>query len=93
MTRAEAIAEQNRISEHFNLGWWYGTNCEKCCGVLPKFMTNGGTSDGRCFYRCDVCGKRTKQYQMPWMAEKAWNNHEYLSNAVQMNLFNVEVAT
>lgn len=90
MTRQEALANQERIAKNYNLGWWYGTRCERCCGVLPKLETEGNMTDGRCFYQCEVCGKRTKGFQMPWMAERAWNNREYLTNAVQMNLFNLE---
>lgn len=77
MTREEARANQDRIAKDFNLGWWYGTNCEKCCGVYPKLETEGNSSCADVFCVCEVCGKRTKGYAMPWLAKDAWNNHEY----------------
>ena len=40
MTREEAKAKQDEIeASGFNLGYWYGTGCKKCCGVYPKFKT------------------------------------------------------
>lgn len=75
MTREEAKAEQDRIAEHFNLGWWYGTKCKPCCGVYPKIRTSDGF-DARCWYECPVCGTRTEPFSMPWLAEEAWNRGE-----------------
>lgn len=84
-TAAEAKAEQDQLRvKGFDLGWYFGTKCEKCCGVYPRFMKTG-TDD--CFYQCDVCGKRTAACVMPWVAEEAWNNHQYTGNGVQMNMF------
>lgn len=78
MTREEAKANQDRIvSDGFDLGWYYGTDCEKCCGVFPKFSTEYNISGGYCFYECEVCGKRTDAFPMPWQAVKAWNGHEW----------------
>lgn len=87
MTKEEAKAKQERIAKDFNLGWWYGTRCEKCCEVYPKLDVEGSSADGRCFYTCEVCGKRTRGFGMPWQAEEAWNNHEYKSEYTQMSLF------
>ena len=75
MTASEAKANQNRIvSSGFELGWWYGTGCRKCCGVYPKFMTKDTQNPRNAYYQCEVCGRRTDLYTMPWLAEKAWNN-------------------
>ena len=82
MTKEEAKANQDRIAKNFKLSWWYGTNCEKCCEVYPKFDTEGDSAGGRCFYICEVCGKRTNGFSMPWLAERAWNNHEYKQNQI-----------
>ena len=87
MTKEEAKANQERIAEHFNLSWWYGTDCEKCCEVYPKLGTEGNPSCEDCFYVCEVCGKRTKGYVMPWLARDAWNRHEYKSCHTQLSLF------
>lgn len=72
MTREEAKANQDRIAKNYNLGFWYGTNCEKCCGVYPKFCTHDGKQH-MCYYECEVCGKRTKLCTMPWIARDEWN--------------------
>lgn len=76
MTKDEAKANQDRIAKYHDLSYWYGTNCKKCCGVFPKFCTEGNIAREDCFYRCEVCGKRTNGFLMPWQAEKAWNNDE-----------------
>lgn len=75
MTPEEAKAKQDELGKHYTLAWWYGVHCDPCCGVFPKFMTTGGSND-RCFYQCEVCGKRTALHDMPWQAEKAWNAGE-----------------
>ena len=36
MNKAEAKANQDRIALNYKLEWWYGTHCEKCCGIYPK---------------------------------------------------------
>ena len=78
MTREEAKANQDRIAKDFDLSYWYGTHCEKCCDVFPKFRTFGDLGGrSKCYYECEVCGKRTELFDMPWQSEKAWNNHEY----------------
>ena len=83
MTREEAKANQDRLAKHYQLSFWYGTNCEKCCGVYPKFKTTDGL-DTMCFYECEVCGKRTKKASMPWIAEQSWNRHEYVQDQIKM---------
>lgn len=84
MTKEEAAAEQNRILlMGSNLGWWFGTDCEKCCGVFPRFHDNGGAKAESCWYECDVCGKRTEKKSMPWIARDAWNRHEYQDGQIR----------
>ena len=89
MTREEASYEQRMLQiKGFNLSFWFGTGCEKCCGVYPRFKkkdTNDKYHD--CYYQCDVCGKQTDYYGMPWQCEEAWNNHNYLGEGVQMSIF------
>ncbi len=78
MTPEEAKANQERIAENYNLGFWYGIHCAKCCGVYPKLITHvGGTNLDLCRYECEVCGKRTADFPMPWQAEEAWNRGEF----------------
>ena len=88
MTREDALKHQEELETHgYKLGWWYGVRCEKCCGVYPKLTIGIGTED-LCRYECEVCGKRTKPYRMPWEAEEAWNNHEYEAGVLyQLSLF------
>lgn len=85
MTADEAKHHQDKlIAEGFSLSMWYGTNCRKCCGVYPKLVTHLGAED-LCRYECEVCGKRTDAYAMPWIAEKAWNAGHFVTG--QMRLF------
>ena len=78
MTKEEAKAEQDYYQRiGINLAWYFGTKCEKCCGVYPRFHNSGGNGRETDWYECDVCGKRTAPKVMPWVAEEAWNNHEY----------------
>lgn len=85
MTRDKAKRNQNEIAKNFNLGWWYGTNCKPCCGGYPKFMHTGDLL--HCFYQCEVCGSRTAPFDMPWQAEKAWNEGRIIEGAEQFNMF------
>lgn len=88
MMKEEALAKQEQIvASGYKLEWWYGTNCEKCCGVYPRLETEGNIACEDVFYVCEVCGKRTKGYVMPWLARDAWNRHEYKSDYTQMKLF------
>lgn len=84
MTAKEAKENQDRIAKNYKLEWWYGTKCEKCCGVYPKLMFSG-TCNKYCYYQCEVCGKRTEKYSMPWLARDAWNNREYKREDIQMS--------
>ena len=58
MTQQEAMMEQKMIQiKGFNLGSWFGTNCEKCCGVFPRSCRRDTNDKYRdVFYKCDVCG-------------------------------------
>lgn len=88
MTRQEAINEQKRLMIIWrgNISWWFGTDCEKCCDVYPRFV-NRNTNDKyhSCAFKCDVCGKQTEWTGMPWQAKQAWNNHEYQGAGVQLS--------
>ena len=84
MTREEAAAHQAEMAKHYNLAYWYGTRCKKCCGVFPKFKTSLGF-DSKCWYECEVCGTRTEEKSMPWLAEEAWNKGELVPG--QFSLF------
>lgn len=83
MTREEAKKNQDRLSKHYNLSFWYGTNCKKCCGVYPKFRSTDGF-ESLCWYECEVCGKRTSAESMPWIAEEAWNAGRYEEGQIKM---------
>lgn len=83
MTREEAKRNQDRLSKHYDLGFWYGTKCEKCCGVFPKFMTTDRL-ESLCWYECEVCGKRTEKVSMPWIAEEMWNGGKYEADQIRM---------
>lgn len=73
MTQEEAKAYQDKIvADGYELGWYFGTRCKKCCGVYPRFITSC-SMNMKDYYRCDVCGKRTEEFEMPWLAEEAWN--------------------
>lgn len=85
MTAKEAKEKQDRIAQHYNLGWWYGTDCEKCCGIFPKLMMSGATSHEQCYYQCEVCGKRSEPCLMPWIARDKWNDHEYVQEEKQLS--------
>lgn len=84
MTAEEAKRNQDEIAKHYNLGWWYGTGCKKCCGVYPKFRTTEG-NNCMCWYECEVCGTKTELQSMPWIAEREWNAGHFVQK--QMSLF------
>ena len=74
MTAEEAKANQDRIvAEGWDLGFWYGTNCKKCCGVYPKKVSIYQNGRDLCAYECEVCGRKTAPCDMPWQARDAWN--------------------
>lgn len=75
MTREEAKRKQEELGKHYNLGFWYGIRCEKCCGVFPKLVTRGSATS-TCAYMCEVCGRSTAWKDMPWEAEKEWNEQD-----------------
>ena len=94
MTKEEAKANQDRIAKDFDLSYWYGTNCDKCCGVFPKFRTFGGVfpkfrtfgdlgGRSKCYYECEVCGKKTEPFDMPWQSERAWNRGEFVHDQLR----------
>lgn len=88
MTALEAKRKQNEIlAQGYDLGWWYGTNCKKCCGVFPKLMFAKTYDPKDCYYQCEVCSKRTELKVMPWQAKEAWNNDECHYESLQMSLF------
>ena len=81
MTGEEAKRNQEQLeAEGWNLGFWYGTHCEKCCGVFPKLITNVYVNgEDLCRYECEVCGKKTEAFTMPWLAEEAWNEGRFVT--------------
>jgi len=83
MTQEEAAAKQVEISKNYDLSFWYGTGCDRCCGVFPKFMTTD-TMNPMCWYECEVCGKRTEPQPMPWLAKAAWNKGQFLEKQIRM---------
>ena len=87
MTQQEAMQEQKRLEiSGFNLGWYFGTRCEKCCGVYPRYLTRDVNDKYHsAYYKCDVCGKQTEYYGTPQQAEEAWNNHKYMGEGVQLS--------
>lgn len=87
MTQREAETEQKLLEiKGFNLGWYFGTKCEKCCGVFPRLCIRDIQDKYHdTYYKCDVCGKQTEYYGMPKQAEDAWNRHEYMGAGVQLS--------
>ena len=78
MTHEEARKEQEYMSgTGWKLQWWYGTGCEPCEGVYPKFVTEEKNGGG-CYFECPACGKRTAAHSMTWQAVEAWNAGEFL---------------
>ena len=88
MTKSEAVREQRMLElGGWDLGWYFGTDCEKCCDVYPRFHTSGTNANKDCWYECDVCGKRTDLHEMPWVARDAWNKHQFKNNQQQLTIF------
>ena len=87
MTQQEAIRQQRELQiKGFSLGWYFGTGCEKCCGVYPRFCKRDVTDKYHdCYYKCDVCGKQTDYYGMPWQCKEAWNKHQFMGEGVQLS--------
>lgn len=84
MTMDEAIKRQKELSEHFDLGFWYGTKCNKCCGVYPKLIIGEGGFNDLCRYECEVCGTTTEPCIMPWVAEEKWNAGEFVEGELRL---------
>lgn len=84
----EEAAVQKKIAKTSDLGFWYGINCEKCCGVYPKFFTETGF-EALGYYVCLVYGKESKHNPMSWQSRDAWNNHKYswVPTGYQYSLF------
>ncbi len=73
-TAKEEKEYQDKLGD--SKSFWYGTWCNKCCGVYPKFFTElSFESNG--YYVCLVCGKEGKHRSMNWEARDSWNNGEY----------------
>lgn len=85
-SKSDVIKQQNDIAAHFDLGWWYGTWCKKCCDVYPIFMKTDDFSD-LCYYQCEVCGRKSKKCVMPWVARDDWNSMEFDLIEEQISLF------
>lgn len=87
MTQQEAMREQKLLEiKGMKLGWYFGTRCEKCCGVYPRLQKRNTTDKYHdTYYRCDVCGKQTEYFGMPHQAEEAWNKHQYMGAGVQLS--------
>ena len=67
-------AHQDKLGK--NAGWYYGTDCKKCCGVWPKFFTDTDFS-AYGYYVCLVCGKESLHEPMPWQSRDDWNADRY----------------
>lgn len=84
-------ARQDKLGE--NAGWYFGTWCNKCCGVYPASMSETGFDD-LCYYVCLVCGKESKHCAMPWQARDEWNAGNYVfdpeKDDYQLTLFDME---
>ena len=76
-TTEEIKAHQDKLGN--NASWYYGTWCNKCCGVYPAFMKEQ-TFDDKGYYVCLVCGKESIHTDMPWQARDEWNAGNYVFN-------------
>ena len=70
-----SMDQRSLAAAGFDIAWWFGVRCEKCCGLYPRLIVEN-TSDAMCWYECDVCGRRGAKREMPWQAERAWNDGE-----------------
>ena len=73
-TYEEIKAKQDKLGK--NAAWYYGTDCEKCCGVYPAFMTED-SFENKGYYVCLVCGKESVHEPMSWIARDSWNAGRY----------------
>lgn len=76
--------QDDLVRRGFSLSHWYGVWCDKCCGVYPYSMICGHQADEKMFYQCEVCGKRTAEFDMPWQARDAWNAGQTFYEECQM---------
>ena len=74
-TAEEVKKDQERLGK--NAGWYYGTDCTKCCGVYPKFISEQ-TFEALGYYVCLVCGKESLHKPMPWQSRDDWNNNRFV---------------
>ena len=80
---AEVVrAKQEALGD--NVGWYYGDDCNKCCGVFPAFETETGF-DSKCYFVCLVCGKESIHCEMPFLARDEWNAGHFLFNPEDSN--------
>ena len=70
------LTESECIDMGMNPAWWYGMDCEPCCGLHPRLMDTWDRGD-MCYYECPSCGRRTALFNMPWQARDAWNRGEF----------------
>ena len=86
MTKQEVIERQRHLAITGFLKFAYCMDAEKCCNVYPKLChknTNDKYHDT--YIQCEVCGKQTELFGMPWVAKEAWNKHEYQGKGVQLS--------
>ena len=76
-SKKEEKAKQDELRKSNMLGYYYGTDCNKCCGVYPSFQTSVKGFDSQGYYVCLVCGKESKHASMPWIARDYWNGGKY----------------
>lgn len=81
-TSKEIQRDQERLGRM--VGSYYGTWCDKCCGVYPKFYTEDGFRDYG-YYVCLVCGKESTHQPMPWQARDEWNNGRFVFIPSELN--------
>lgn len=74
MSKQEAAEKQKKLGNL--LEYYYGTKCDKCCGVYPMIVNEGGFRDF-CYFVCPVCGKESKHNPMTWQSREAWNKGAY----------------
>lgn len=84
--KSDAINYQKRLAKYYDLGHWYGTWCKKCCDVFPRHVSHYKGFEDMMFYQCEVCGRRTKDCYMPWIARDEWNNDNVFYKDGQISL-------
>lgn len=84
MTREEAKRNQERLGDA--AGWYYATEAKKCCGVYPKLMRKRTNDPQDVYLQCEVCGKQTALFTMPWLAVAAWNDLHYEEQQLALDM-------